>query len=314
MVARPRPPTSFRNSTTSSTTSSEQHQAVVHERRDKCRYERSRLREELETYKHQAIAFGEKTRRQAEVHEEEKGRQQELVESLRKENSMLLGQLKATRLNYEPIDDVLCEQLTRNLFHLLTTWCFSHITDLPPYTRRSKVHSDICAMVTYRILSPFTIGLAPELQNFLESLDWHLSQQVRNVQEHHWRVLTANATSRLVDSSHTIDNLQTEIERRYCGTVEKAEIRTRALRKMLDKAVGLHKLLHQQREKCFVEYINPGTDFHPEMMELRAGNEQNQALNVQYCHQPLIYRRAQVEDVGLNTDTVVVVRAIVVCA
>lgn len=177
ITTHPRPPTSFRHSTTASTTSSEQHQAGDHDHRDKCLYERSKFKDEIERYKHQAIIFGEKTRRQAEVHEEEKGRQQELVESLRRENSMLLGQLKSTRLNYEPINDVLCEQLTRSLFHLLTTWCFSHITDLPPYTHRSKVHSDICAMVTYRILLPFTIGLAPELQNFLEELGWHLSQQ-----------------------------------------------------------------------------------------------------------------------------------------
>lgn len=135
-----------------------------------------------------------------------------------------------------------------------------------------------------------------------------------NVQEQQWRVLTANTTSLLVDSSHTIEDLQTEIERRYCATFEKAEIRTRALRKMLEKAVGLHNRLHQQREKYFVQYINPGTDFDPETMELRSGNEQNQALNVQNCHQPLIFRRAQADDVRLNTDTVVVVRAIVVCA
>jgi len=83
------------------------------------------------------------------------------------------------------------------------------------------------------------------------------------------------------------------------------------LRRILEKAVGLQRQLHVQQSKYIVEWINGGTPFSAEYMQIQGVQvPDSRPRVVQYCLEPLILKVVRREE---HHGTVVIVPATVIC-
>jgi len=118
----------------------------------------------------------------------------------------------------------------------------------------------------------------------------------------------------LTDDGEAIENLQTYVEKKIGDTADpgEAENRGRVLRRILQKAVSLHRQLPVQQAKYFVNWISAGSPFSAETMQIR-GEEvaESRPRVVQYCLEPLVEKAVYCREA--YTGTVVIVPAIVVC-
>ena len=104
------------------------------------------------------------------------------------------------------------------------------------------------------------------------------------------------------------------IENQFGGMakVEKAEVRARVLRKLIEKAMALQKKLHQQQERYLVHWFSPGTPFSSDFMQIESVTDASKrcSTTVQYCVQPLVQKL--VGDHESNSEPRVIMRAVVI--
>lgn len=72
----------------------------------------------------QLVIAEEKIRRLNDLYDKERLRQEAMIEALLEEKRLLSNQL-GHKIEYT-MDDTACETLIHEIFHLLTTWCFSN--------------------------------------------------------------------------------------------------------------------------------------------------------------------------------------------
>jgi hypothetical protein len=72
----------------------------------------------------QLVIADEKIRRLNDLHDKERLRQEAMIEALLREKRLLSNQLEH-KIEYT-MDDTAYETLMHEIFHLLTTWCFSN--------------------------------------------------------------------------------------------------------------------------------------------------------------------------------------------
>ncbi|KFY31790.1 hypothetical protein V493_00798 [Pseudogymnoascus sp. VKM F-4281 (FW-2241)] len=248
----------------------------------------------------------EKTRRQSESHEEERLKQKAMVKALLEEKRLHSNQLE-NKVEY--MDDRACETLMREIFHLLTTWCFSNFKI--GTERRTEIQSEIGQMLASGILAPLALGLHPQESQMLDKINFQILTSVPNYDEHRWRLIThacyTHEENRHVESWHAF------IENKFAGIAEqgKAENRARFLRKILEKTVSLQKQLHVQQAKYIVQWISAGSPFSTECMQIQGVEvPESRPRIVQYCLEPLILKAVCREE---YRGTVVIVPAIVIC-
>ena len=116
-----------------------------------------KARVELQHAERRVIAAEEKVRRQQELYEAESLKKAETNRSLLQETKALLEQPKHT-VGFQSMDDATCENLIRDVFHLLKTWCFSNFQDNTSSAPRLQIQAEIGAILVEEILSPLVIG------------------------------------------------------------------------------------------------------------------------------------------------------------
>jgi hypothetical protein len=128
------------------------------------------LQGEMAQKNRQIVIAEEKTRRQIESHEEERLKQEAMIKALLEEKRLLSNQLE-NKVEYT-MDDTACETLMREIFHLLTTWCFSifKIGAGP----RTEIQSEIGQMLACGILSPLVLGLPAQESQMLDMINWQI--------------------------------------------------------------------------------------------------------------------------------------------
>jgi hypothetical protein len=94
----------------------------------------------------------------------------DINQRLLQENKALLDQPKYN-VEFQSIDDATCENLVRDVFHLLKTWCFSNFRDKTSSVPRLQIQTEIGALLVERILSPLIMGLDHTQRNFLIALN-----------------------------------------------------------------------------------------------------------------------------------------------
>ncbi|KFZ22873.1 hypothetical protein V502_02648, partial [Pseudogymnoascus sp. VKM F-4520 (FW-2644)] len=105
----------------------------------------------------------EKTRRQNESHEEERLKQEAMINALLEEKRLHSNQME-NKVEYT-MDDRACETLMREIFHLLTTWFFGNFKI--GAGRRTEIQSKIGQMLACGILAPLVLGLHPQESQML---------------------------------------------------------------------------------------------------------------------------------------------------
>ena len=125
------------------------------------------LQGEMAQKSRQIVIAEEKLRRQNESHEEEKSKQVATIEALLEEKRLLSNQLE-NKVEYT-MDDTACETLVREIFHILTTWCFSNFK--VGAGRRTEIQSEIGRMLASDILAPLVLGLHAHDSKMLEMVN-----------------------------------------------------------------------------------------------------------------------------------------------
>lgn len=90
-----------------------------------------------------------------------------MIKALLEEKGLLSTQLE-NEIEHA-MDDAACKTLTREIFHLLTTWYFSNFKK----DHRADVQSDIGQILTSEILSPLVLW-PPQISQILAPLNWQI--------------------------------------------------------------------------------------------------------------------------------------------
>ncbi|KFX96516.1 hypothetical protein O988_05264 [Pseudogymnoascus sp. VKM F-3808] len=268
---------------------------------------RADLEEKLAQINRRIVLAEEKIRRQDELHEGERLKQEATIKALLEEKRLHSNQLE-NKVEYT-MDDRACETLVREIFHLLTTWCFSNFKI--GTGGRTEIQSEIGEMLACGILAPLVFGLHPQESQMLERINLQILTSVPKYDEHRWRLIT-HACYTYEENRH-VEAWHAFIENKFASIAEqgKAENRALFLRKILEKTVSLQKQLHAQQAKYIVQWISAGSPFSTEYMQIRGVEvPESRPRIVQYCLEPLIIKAVCREE---YRGTVVIVPAIVIC-
>ncbi|KFY02399.1 hypothetical protein V494_00074 [Pseudogymnoascus sp. VKM F-4513 (FW-928)] len=268
---------------------------------------RADLEGEMAQINRRIVVAEEKIRRQDESHEEEILKQEAMIKALLEEKRLHSNQLE-NKVEYT-MDDRACKTLVGEIFHLLTTWCFSNFKT--GTGGRTEIQSEIGGMLACGILAPLVVGLHQQESQMLENINLQILTSVPKYDEHRWRLITLACYTQ--EENRHVETWHAFIENKFAGMAEqgKAENRARVLRKILEKTVSLQKQLHAQQEKYIVQWISAGSPFSTEYMQIQGVEApESRPRIVQYCLEPLIVKAVCREE---YRDTVVIVPAIVIC-
>ena len=139
--------------------------------------------------KQEMMLLSEQSRREMELHVEEKDRKDKTIAALQSGHEILLRQVKSFKPAFEPMDDVTCEMTINEIFRSLQAWCFSHFAER---TQRSDIRStigkDICCLISS--LSLFSLQASEEVLEYSDRLENQIMTISKLPTTHELHILT----------------------------------------------------------------------------------------------------------------------------